>query len=255
MAASVRPLRREVLHQAIQDQVKQYILDQGFQSGDMLPAESVLADELGISRPSLREASRTLQALGVVESRHGAGTFVGRFSLVPLVDGLTFSISLENETGTIQAIRGLLQVREILERSLVAQVVQILTNEQLSTLQGLVDAMDTHAEKGEDFTDEDRAFHQTLYQPLGNPLVVQLIQAFWEVFDRVQKELPWSVSNLKSTAQYHQRIVDALQARDGAAASMAMTEHFAGIWWRIEQASEGFPVNTGKPRGSAMTWG
>lgn len=93
MSAAAPPvIRREALHQTVQDRIKRFIIERGYRPGDPLPAEAELARALGVSRPSLREAIKALQILGVVETRHGAGTFVGRFSFSPMVDGLIFRI-------------------------------------------------------------------------------------------------------------------------------------------------------------------
>lgn len=238
MAVPAGSLRREQLHQSIQDRVKQYILERGFQAGDALPAEAELARELGISRPSLREAIRVLQTLGVVETRHGSGTFVGRFSLTPLVDGLAFSIRVSSGQNTVRAIWELLQIREILERDLVASIAADLPDDALDGLDALVRAMEARTARGEEFSEEDRAFHQLLYRELGNPLIVQLIQAFWDIFDRLRGELPDVISELSSIVEHHRSIVDALQRRDGAAAAAAMAAHFDGLRHRIGRTAD-----------------
>jgi DNA-binding FadR family transcriptional regulator len=233
VTSRVGTLRRELLRQTIQDKVKEFIIVHGYQPGDVLPAEADLAHELGISRPSLREAIRVLQTLGVVESRHGAGTFVGRFSLTPLVDGLAFSIRVNNQNGGVQAVEELLQIREILERDLIATVTPTLPVETLVALDAIVGEMETRATREEEFTEQDRAFHRLLYRELGNPLIVQLIQAFWDVFNRLRDELPGVTSELHNTAADHRRIVAALKRHDGAAASAAMSAHFSGLRRRI----------------------
>src|SRR5699024_5539870 len=104
-------LNRSILHQSTQDRVKAYILDNGLRAGDALPAGSELARVLGVSRPSLRESIRVLQTLGVIKSRHGRGTFVGRFSLAPLVDGLSFSIRVSDAPEAARGIREMLEIR------------------------------------------------------------------------------------------------------------------------------------------------
>lgn len=223
---------RALLHQATQDRIKRFIIERGFQPGDPLPGEAELAHALGISRPSLREAMKALQTLGVVEIRHGSGTFVGRFSLTPLMDGLAFSIQIDIGHN-IQTVRELLEIREILERELVARVADTMTPAQLVELGTIVDRMEARARRGEVFTEEDRAFHALLYRQLGNPLVVQLLHAFWEVFFAVRDDLPGMQATLLATAAGHRAIVAALTQHDRAAASTAMTAHFVGIQERI----------------------
>ncbi|HET7095655.1 MAG TPA: FadR/GntR family transcriptional regulator [Thermomicrobiales bacterium] len=232
MAAESGSLRRAALHLTIQDRLKRFIIERGFQPGDPLPAEAELAHNLGISRPSLREAMKALQTLGVVEIRHGSGTYVGRFTLTPLMDSLAFSIRIDLGRN-ISTVRELLEIREILERELVARAADQATPEQLAALATIVDQMHERAARGELFTEEDRAFHALLYQQLGNPMVVQLLHAFWEVFFAVRDDLPGMQADLAATAEGHRAIVAALARRDRAAASAAMTAHFDGIQQRL----------------------
>ena len=194
-----------------------------------------MAQKLGISRPSLREAIRVLQTLGVVESRHGTGTFVGEFSLNPLVDGLAFNIRIQSDESAVRTIRELLQVRELLERSLITDVAASTSEEVIQELDHLVGRMEQRAVAKEEFSEEDREFHQILYTELGNPLIVQLIHAFWDVFDRLRADLPEVIGDLGEIVAHHRRITDALRNRDGTAAEQAMSDHFAGIRGRVSE--------------------
>ena len=174
-------VRRELLHQAIQDRVKQFIIEHGFQPGDLLPAEADLARTLGTSRPSLREAMRALQTLGVVETRHGAGTFVGRFSLEPFADGLAFQIAVEHrrdDRRVARDLRELVAIREVLESGLVARLAGTYGEADLAALYHQVAEMEELAATGQMFTENDWRFHELLYRPTGNRLLLQLLQSF-----------------------------------------------------------------------------
>ncbi len=232
------PLRGDTLHQRIQARITRFIIERGFRPGDPLPAEADLARTLGISRPSLREAMKALQILGVIEARHGSGTYVGRFSLDPLVDGLAFRIRIDLNQN-VQTIRELLEIRLVLESSLVARVAAVRTPEQLAILEDLVATMERRGVTGEEFLEDDRVFHEVLYRPLGNTLVVTLLQAFWQVLARVRTDLNLAPADPAVTAADHRRILDSLVAGDGEAASAAMTIHFNGIQSRIQEPVPG----------------
>jgi DNA-binding FadR family transcriptional regulator len=130
-------------------------------------------------------------------------------------------------------LRELLQVRQILECNLIAHLPEVTTPAHLADLRVLVAEMAARAARGELFPEEDRAFHEVLYQPLGNSLVIQLIQAFWDVFHVVRFQLPGLAEHPMVTVEDHQRIVDALASGDGAASAEAMAAHFAGIHSRL----------------------
>ncbi len=228
-------LRGDLLHDTIKERIKWFIVERGLQSGDPLPTEVELVRVLGVSRNSLREAMRSLQTLGMVEVRHGYGTFVGDFSMDPLVDGLTFRI-LSDMKRNIRTVHELLELRQVIESGLVTRMVEKLTTEDIAELRRLVAGMETRAARGEAAPIEDRAFHEALYRPLENGLVIQLLHAFWDIFRAVRDKLPGTPPPVTNTAAQHRRILEAVESGDGFAAARAMTEHFRGIQEWIEES-------------------
>jgi DNA-binding FadR family transcriptional regulator len=225
-------MRGELLQQVIQERIKQYIIEHHLESGAELPSEAELAGHLGVSRNAVREALKVLQTLDIVETRHGQGSFVGRFSLNALVDGLAFRILFDVKRD-LRTLRELLELRQVLECGLVSRLPEQMTNERLEELQVLVDMMEEKARQGQTFPEEDRAFHVALYQPLGNHLMIQILQAFWDAFHSVRDMLPGNLQSPITTVQVHQRIIDALSVGDGSGAAIAMAAHFAEIQARL----------------------
>ncbi|MFC7305639.1 FadR/GntR family transcriptional regulator [Streptomyces monticola] len=223
----------------IRRDVMQLILDRRLPPGAPLPTEAELMESLGVSRNSVREALKALQALDIVEIRHGYGTYVGQASLTPLIDGLTFR-TLAQVSDDHAALGEILQVREVLEEGLIRRVAGGLADAELAQLESIVGRMEEAARSGESFPDLDREFHETLYETLGNALVPQLLAAFWSVFHRVAGVRGWDRDPApKVTAQRHRDILTALRARDVAGAQAAMTDHFRGIEARAGQATLG----------------
>ncbi|MBZ3900651.1 MULTISPECIES: FadR/GntR family transcriptional regulator [Streptomyces] len=232
-----RPERR--VSSQIQDEVMRLILDRGLQAGAPLPTETELMEDLGVSRNSVREALKALQALDIVDIRHGYGTYVGEASLTPLVDGLTFR-ALARPDGDTAALAEILQIREILEDGLVRRVAATLTDEELDGLAAVVDRMEAAQRAGDPVAELDRDFHELLYASLGNTLVPQLLGAFWTVFLRVAGARGWTDDPTPElTIRRHRDIVAALRARDVEGAQRAMSDHFRGIETRAAQASRG----------------
>lgn len=236
MNASTVRAQRPTLQETVQERVKQFIIENDHRAGDPLPPEAELARRLGISRPSLREAMRVLQTIGVVESRHGSGTYVGKFRMDTLIDGMSFSIMASNETNALQALSEILEVREILEANLIRRAATMITQAQVESLESLVNEMQEHADAGETFTPQDLAFHEVLYEALGNSLIVQLVRAFWQVFDKVEVDLRGIGGELQSVVDIHRGIVDAIRHGDADEAEAAMTRHFDGIRERVTVA-------------------
>jgi len=238
-AAPALPLRGERLHEAIQARIKQYILDSRLKPGDPLPTEMELSRELGIGRNSLRESVKSLQALGVVETRHGSGMFVGQLSLTSLANGLAFHLALDGQND-LRAVRQLLEIREVLEAGLIVRVVDRLSAEDLAELERLVREMERRAARGRDFGEADRAFHERLYRPLGNQLALELIGAFWDGFYAVRARLPARPRPLTDTAANHRRILEHVAAGDGPGAARALVHDLRGnqLWVTLPTEAE-----------------
>ncbi|MEV6970578.1 FadR/GntR family transcriptional regulator [Hamadaea sp. NPDC051192] len=214
--------------ETVQDRIVAMIHDRGLVPGEAMPTEPQLMDLLGASRNSVREAVRALQALGIVEIRHGFGTFVGKASLDVLSPSLEFRIRSGSQ-GAVKALHDLVEIREILETGLIARVAGSTNASRLSALDALVTAMQTDLEA-------DRAFHALLYESSGNELVLQLIDLFWQVYHQVEPILGAPDSVMEDIVANHRRIVDALRAQDPVAASDAMRQHFRGVKARIARA-------------------
>lgn len=228
--------RRTSLQNELQDRVKRYIIENGHRTGDPLPTESHLAEQMGVSRSSLREAMRVLQTIGVVESRHGSGTFVGSFRMESLLEGMTFSIRTSDEADAMQALYEILEVRSVLERHLIRQVAECCTGEQLDHLDHLLTLMRARADARQTFPDEDMAFHEHMYSSMGNSFFMQLVRTFWQLFSKVEDNLRNINEELHAVVDVHQNIVDALRTCDADAAELAMTQHLDGIRERVSNA-------------------
>ncbi|MFI0267991.1 FadR/GntR family transcriptional regulator [Streptomyces luteogriseus] len=235
----MRRMSEEPRTSRIQRQVVQLILDRRLTAGAPLPTEAALMEDLGVSRNSVREALKALQALDIVEVRHGYGTYVGRASLTPLVDGLTFRALARHDDDTA-ALAEILQVREVLEEGLIRRVAATATEAELDRLEDVVARMESARGAGRSFPELDREFHEVLYTSLGNDLVPQLLAAFWTVFRRVSGARGLlDDPSPDITVRRHRDIVTALRARDAEEAQRAMAVHFRGIEARAGQGRRG----------------
>lgn len=231
-----RRSRRPTLAQQAQRQLMTFIEERGLEPGSPLPSEANLSVSLGISRASLREGMRSLQAIGVVESRQGVGTFVGQVSLEPLEDVVVFSIRSGEVDESLRAISDLLEVREVLETHLIQHLVDQLSASDFAELDDVIDGMVAKADRDEPFPAEDQAFHDRLYAKADNQLVRTLVSTFWKVSDRVEDQLPPLGMSLHSIADLHRDLVEALRSGDPAETAAAMNRHFVGIRTRVSES-------------------
>ncbi|WP_051165810.1 FadR/GntR family transcriptional regulator [Amycolatopsis orientalis] len=222
--ASGDPLAAEILR---------LIRERGLRAGDPMPTELELIDHLEVSRNTVREAIRGLRALGIVDIRHGHGTFVGEGSLTVLAPSLVFRTLTD---GGPAGLLNLVDIRELVEVGTMDTLAGALPAGTLARLDELCDEMVRTSLDPE----VDREFHRTLYAGLANPLVGQLVDLFWDSYHAAESALTLATDeqNVAHTAEQHRAIVRALRAGDPRLARTAMTEHFADIRERLTGLSE-----------------
>ncbi len=215
--------RKEPLYLRGQEQIRQFILDEGLVAGDSLPPEAELAAQLGMSRLSLREAVRGLQTVGVLAVQHGGSVRVAEFSFAPILDNLPYGLQADG-----RSFRDLLELRESLEEGLSIRLLEVLRPRDVERLRAIAKAM-ADAGSGDDQAELDRRFHEQLYLPLENALVTQIIETFWQAFHRMRASHTVPVPTPERLTAEHLAIVDALAARDEKQLAQAMRDHFALI--------------------------
>jgi len=207
------------LYQQIADQIRSLILDGNFPVGARLPPERDLAHQLGVSRPSVREALIALEVQGSVEVRMGAGVYV--CSPPEVVPQATAAMG-ESPTELMQA-------RSALEGVVVTLACARVTPENLAALRGALDDMRAAIVQNRSPLGHDREFHLLIAAMSGNSVLERLVR---ELFDerhspissqlrvRSESDQTWS-----KALQEHEAILRALESRDVLNAQTAMRAH------------------------------
>ncbi len=220
---------------ALQADIMDLILDRELETGDPLPTENELSAVLGVGRNTLRESLKVLQALGVIEIRHGFGMFVAPNNFDALADGLTFRGRLSLRHHGQEALE-LVDVRQALESGLIAGAMALMTPERLAAVEESVLRMETLAGAGENFVEADAEFHRRLFEPLNNELLAGLVGAFLTVHRRIQQELGSDHADLVAAAALERSIYEAVAAGDAVLAAERLGSHFDGMRRRIAAA-------------------
>lgn len=240
----VAPLRAEPIQTinrstATTNAIKAHILRNRLKSGDPLPTEAVLSAELGVSRSSVREALRTLEALDIVEIRHGSGSFVGEMSLEPLVQTLVLRASLSEATDKT-FLKEVVEQRRWLDMGAATEVVAAFQGKINPELHAVVDRMEQLALSGERFMEEDIEFHHGLMSPLGNRLAQQTYDALWLVHMSIIPGLGDAVDGaLLRTAKAHRQMLTAAEAGDVGAYIEAVNEHYHPLLSILDSGTDG----------------
>lgn len=215
----------------VAEQILQAIMSGQYRVGDRLPPERVLAEEMGVSRPSVREALSALQIVGVVTSRVGDGTYVR--SAADTAEALQVMALLEESPSLVDV----LEARRALEVGVVHHMVRQGTPQGLRRLRQALTAMEEAAKAADydAFSLANLEFHLALVAASGNPLIEQTVRPLLEIMrQELAVELRRKFYEERADAftrayELHEAIVRAVEARDPTAAVAAMEEHFSVI--------------------------
>lgn len=225
-----RPLRNPRLSRAVQDYIKDYIIKNHLRQGDLLPPETHLAQSMGISRGSVREAVKALESLGILEVRHGNGLVVRGFSFDAVVDLLAFGFSFA--PGRIGEI---LQIRKSLELGTMAEVIKCITDEDIAEMEAILVRWDERVRENEPTAEEDRAFHHILFAASHNQSLTTLLDTFWTAFAQLPPGTIKTDPHPLETIHDHRRILAAVRAGDVVMARQYSEEHFHPLEVRVAE--------------------
>jgi GntR family transcriptional repressor for pyruvate dehydrogenase complex len=205
--------------------------------GDRLPPERDLARQLKISRSSLRAGIGFLSAMGVLKSRHGAGTFVS--SGPPALDSSSLSV--------LGALHGFLpwqmfEARLVLESSVVALAAERATDEHIAELAEEVTEMYAALDDPQEYLIHDVRFHRTIARASGNPILGALMETITANLYEHRTRTVVNSRDLKEAAEMHREIYRAIRSHNPIQARLTMERHLNLA--RDAQAAEGALPNT-----------
>lgn len=209
------------LSERIVAQIEKHLLDQQLRTGDRLPPEREMAQMLGVSRPSLREAVRVLEARGRLTVRHGQGVFVTEH---PAQRGLRAAMG-ETELN----VNELFGMREVLEVPAAGWAAERVTQEQIAELQAMLEELDRTFELPDPDFDRlatlDAAFHLSIAEIAGNRFLRQTSHVLHDILLSGMETTLLLPGRRQKSRREHARILRALAAGDGSAARSAARAH------------------------------
>lgn len=216
--------------------IKDLILSGEFRAGAKLPREQDLAQKLGLSRNSLREAVRALALAGVLDTRVGDGTYVTSLDSELLMAGMGFVGELLDGNALLEAH----QVRRILEPVATDLAASMLTEADFAEMETILDRME-HSDRMQAIIDADNDFHRVINRAAGNAMLASIIENLSTNMTRAR--LWRTVTDrgaAEATKQRHRDIYLALRDGDGKRASAADLLHLAeGERWLEQMLASG----------------
>jgi GntR family transcriptional regulator, transcriptional repressor for pyruvate dehydrogenase complex len=188
--------------------------------GDRLPPERELAQKIGVSRPSLRSGLRSLQAMGVVQARQGAGTFISdgppKLGEAPL----RFLAALHGFTRD-----KMFEARRVLEVGTAGLAAERASGDQMAAISEEVASMFATLDQPLEFLRHDVQFHRAVAAGSQNPVLATLIDTVSELVFETRRSTVERATDLKESAEMHRRIYQAIKAKSAERARAEMGEH------------------------------
>ncbi len=224
MQTALQNLEGQRLHEAIVElfhsQIQQGILEHG----SKIPAERVLAEQLKVSRSSVREAIRTLELQGLAVSKPGSGTFINTQSL----DAVTTLMTSLFNSGETQ-LHDIFEVRHLLEPQLAALAAERATDEDIGRLSSILIEQQRQIMEGETGIDADTEFHFALATATHNTVLIKVVSAVEDVLRQSRDQTLQQPGRSERSLESHQQILQMIRTGDHIGAKSAMEHHLTAV--------------------------
>lgn len=219
MNLDLQAVKTDRLYMKVAEQLKKLITNDVIKPGERFPSERELAEKLGVSRPTIREAMIALELSGVIEIRTGSGIYVTQKPTKS-----SFELS-DKGVGPFE----ILEIRYILEAEACALAAARITDEQIAELRQAVNEMEEEEKQANASEKADQKFHSIIAQACQNSAISSVVDWLWQLrnestlstsfLERIREE------GIHPSISEHKRILLALEQRNPEKARSAMKDH------------------------------
>jgi GntR family transcriptional repressor for pyruvate dehydrogenase complex len=220
----VEPVRRSRLSNQIVLQLCDLIREGRLRPSDRLPPERQLADQMQVSRTSVREALRTMEMAGLVESHHGGGTYVRSAVSWDAVSPLALLLQT-----SCDSIGDLWEIRLIVEPEIAARAALRATDEDLDALAALLGRQESALGREDETLFIDRDFHSALAHASHNAVAVRVVELIGSLLATGRRHFVTSLDRRRNALDRHREILSALRERLPDEARSAMLSHLQDV--------------------------
>ena len=222
MTVNAAPGRR--LYEDIVQRFRLLIREGALKPGDRLPAERVLAEQLQVSRSSVREAIRSLELQGLVVSKRGSGTFINTDNLESMVALIASTLSSGADT-----LKHIFEMRHMLEPQIAAAAAQRASEQEISDLESILEQQVREIADGGTGVDSDTAFHFALASATHNSALVKVVSAVEDILRRSRDQSLQEPGRPQRSLASHREILRMIRAGDADGARSAMEYHLTAV--------------------------
>jgi GntR family transcriptional regulator, transcriptional repressor for pyruvate dehydrogenase complex len=217
------PINRTLVVDEVVDRLIRIVINENLKPGDKLPTERELVARLNISRSSLREAVKTLCAVGALEVKRGSGIYVGHSDTSILAKPLAWSLIL-SQSSVDQAI----EARSVIEVTLAGWAAERCTEEDLSVMSELLEKLEKNENDKEAYVEYDLQFHFAIAKAAKNSMIFQVFIIFQQLLRVWMATTYQETKGAKDSMNMHRQLFEAIQSRDSKTAREIMHIHTSG---------------------------
>jgi GntR family transcriptional repressor for pyruvate dehydrogenase complex len=224
MKDAFAPVMKQSLSDRLARRIRGLIQSGDYREGDKLPPIMEMARRFGVGHPTVREALKRLETMGVVEVRHGSGVYVSRSEEVLVLASRDFS-----GTVTKKLLIDLIRARMPLEMQSVSDAVENATHEHLQEMRRLLTQAEENLDNDEVLNSVNMAFHRQIAIASGNTVLVQLLDVLRELFTEEQRLILDIFGSRARDHKEHLAILEALEQRNATLGVERMRKHLEGV--------------------------
>lgn len=218
---AIIPIAKKNISQQIFDQILHNIRKGTWTAGAKLPSENELCQMFGVSRVPIREAMRSLNMMGITQTRQGEGSYVSEIN-----PGLFMNSLLPVLVLSQKGMMDILEYRRIVEPENAALAARNADEGDLATMAGTLEVMDRIGRPVQEFSVADMEFHLDVARATKNTLLFNAANVIRDVLVDYYRKIN-EIMGVERAMKYHRLIFDAIAARDPDRARCWMQEHIA----------------------------
>ncbi|MBZ4664853.1 MAG: regulatory protein GntR [Mahella sp.] len=213
------PIKSGSIVRAIIKRIEEALISKELKPGDPLPSENEMAKTFGVGKTSVREAIKMLEAMNVVEVKHGNGSFIKQKADVDNINSLIFTLLLEQGSN-----KEIFELREMFEPAYTVMAMKKATPEDIENIRNAINRLENAVNQGTQQADDDLAFHYAILESTHNPFVIRIGSTILQLF---KASLGTTMKNMPEIAvRDHVRIFNAFCDKNEEELRQAMNDSF-----------------------------
>jgi GntR family transcriptional repressor for pyruvate dehydrogenase complex len=220
----LKAIKKTRIYEEVVSQIHELIREGKVKARDQLPSERELAETFKVSRASVREALRALEAQGLIVSRTGAGNFVAELPVESLVAPLATLLIEEKD-----ALADIFEMRKLIEPHIASLAAERATKRDLERMKKILDKQREAVSRGETGVEADAELHFAIGRATQNHALEKLVSGLMEILSHSREESLQTSARRKASIESHRKILAAIEDHDQKKAREAMLLHIENV--------------------------